>query len=136
VRSLMNFKMQAGGAAMMQLGAIAGTEADLEVWPIHDAFLITSTVERIDEDVAAMREIMSKAGRAITGGLDVRTDKPDVVRWPDRYMDERGAGMWSRVMTLLKDLEERVPGSHEREPTFSPVIPNLPENEMVDATFS
>ena len=122
---------------MMRLACNCRTEAGIEVGcPIHDAFLISSPVDRIDEDVAAMREIMSKAGRAITGGLDVRTDKPEVVRWPDRYMDEKGAEMWGKVMTLLEALEERVPGSHEREPTFSPARTDLPENEMVDTTFS
>lgn len=137
VRSLMNFKMQAGGAAMMQLGAIAGTEANIEIGcPIHDAFLISAPVDRIDEDVARMREIMSKAGRAITGGFEVRTDEPEIVRSPGRYMDDRGAAMWGKVMTLLEAIEERVPGSHEREPTFSPARTDLPGNEMVDTTFS
>ena len=52
------------------------------------------------EDVAAMREIMSAAGRAVTGGLDIRIDV-EIVRWPDRYMDERGEAMWDRVISLL-----------------------------------
>jgi DNA polymerase I len=43
---------------------------------------------------------MSKAGRAVTGGLDIRTDA-EVVRWPGRYMDERGRTMWDKVMSLL-----------------------------------
>ena len=47
-----------------------------------------------------MRDIMSRAGRAVTNGLDIRTDA-EVVRWPGRYMDERGKTMWDRVVTLL-----------------------------------
>jgi hypothetical protein len=43
----------------------------------------------LEDDIAAMRNIMVKAGRAVTGGLDIRTDA-EVVRWPRRYMDERG----------------------------------------------
>jgi hypothetical protein len=43
---------------------------------------------------------MSKAGRAVTGGLDIRTDA-EVVKFPDRYMDERGKAMWEKVVTLL-----------------------------------
>jgi hypothetical protein len=39
-------------------------------------------------------------GRAVTGGLDIRTDA-EVVRWPDRYADERGRVMWQKVMSLL-----------------------------------
>jgi hypothetical protein len=47
-----------------------------------------------------MRALMSRAGRAVTGGLDVRTDA-EVVRWPDRFMDKRGAAMWERVVGML-----------------------------------
>jgi DNA polymerase I len=102
-RSLMNFPMQANGAEMMRIAAIAATEVGLEVCaPVHDAFLITAPLGRLDEDVALMRSLMSRAGRAVTGGLDIRTDA-EIVRWPARYMDERGAAMWQRVMALLPD---------------------------------
>jgi hypothetical protein len=100
-RSLMNFPMQANGAEMMRIAAIAATEAGIQVCaPVHDAFLITAPLDRLDEDVGKMRDIMSKAGRAVTGGLDIRTDV-EVVKFPDRYMDERGKGMWDKVITLL-----------------------------------
>jgi DNA polymerase I len=100
-RSLMNFRMQANGAEMMRIAAIAATEAGIEVCaPIHDAFLINAPLDRLDEDVAKMRQIMSKAGRAVTGGLDIRTDA-EVVRFPGRYMDERGKAMWEKVIALL-----------------------------------
>jgi hypothetical protein len=104
-RSLMNFPMQANGAEMMRIAAIAATEAGIEVCaPIHDAFLIAAPLDRLDHDVEAMRDIMTKAGRAVTGGLDIRTDAT-VVRWPDRYMDERGQAMWDRVVALLDQLD-------------------------------
>ena len=100
-RSLMNFPMQANGAEMLRIAAIAATEAGIQVCaPVHDAFLIAAPLERLEDDIAAMRDIMTKAGRAVTGGLDIRTDA-EVVRWPDRYMDERGKEMWEKVMSLL-----------------------------------
>ena len=100
-RSMLNYPMQSNGAEMMRIAAIAGTEAGLEVCcPVHDAFLISAPICRIDDDVAAMQAIMSEAGRAVTGGLDVRTDAK-IVRWPDRFMDKRGAAMWARVTRLL-----------------------------------
>jgi DNA polymerase I-like protein with 3'-5' exonuclease and polymerase domains len=100
-RSLMNWPMQAAGAEMMRLAAIAATEAGIEVCaPVHDAFLIAAPLERLDGDVAKMRALMSRAGRAVTGGLDVRTEA-EVVRWPDRFMDPRGAAMWRRVVGML-----------------------------------
>ena len=100
-RSLMNWPMQAAGADMMRIAATAATEAGIEVCaPVHDAFLIAAPLERLDAYVLAMRALMSRAGRAVTGGLDVRTDA-DVVRWPDRFMDPRGAAMWRRVVGML-----------------------------------
>ena len=102
-RSLMNWPMQSAGAEMMRIAAIAGTEAGLDVCaPVHDAFLIAAPLERLDGDVATMRGLMSRAGRAVTGGLVVRTDV-EVVRWPGRFMDARGAAMWDRVVAMLPE---------------------------------
>jgi DNA polymerase I len=110
-RSLMNFPMQAGGAEMMRIAAIAATEAGLEVCcPVHDAFVITAPVERIESDVAMMREIMTKASMVVTGGLEVRTDA-EIVAWPARYMDDRGGQvMWDVVMRHLGQLEATAAG--------------------------
>ena len=126
VRSLMNFPMQANGAEMMRAAAIAATEAGIEVCcPVHDAFLISAPTDQIDDDVAAMREIMSKAGRVVTGGIDVRTDVK-IARWPDRYMDPRGESMWNLVMAVLgrlttgdgTDARER----HTTVPSAAPTV--------------
>jgi hypothetical protein len=37
----------------------------------------------------------------VTGGLTIRVEA-DEVRWPDRYMDDRGREMWDTVMGLLR----------------------------------
>jgi DNA polymerase I-like protein with 3'-5' exonuclease and polymerase domains len=102
VPELMNWPMQTAGAEMMRAAAIASTEAGIAVnCAVHDAFLISAPLERLDKDVALMSAIMAAAGRAVTGGLDVRVEGV-VVRWPDRYMDDRGEQMWRRVMGLLE----------------------------------
>ncbi len=104
-RSIANFPMQANGADMMRIAAIAATEAGTEVCaPVHDAFLIAAPLDRLDEDVARMRDIMTRAGNAVAGGLDVRTEAK-VVRWPDRYMADGAQPMWDRVMRLLDEVE-------------------------------
>jgi hypothetical protein len=74
---------------------------------VHDAFLIAAPLDLLDDSVAAMRALMARAGATVTGGLPVRTDAV-VVRWPDRYMDERGVGMWKMVMGLLANLRKSV----------------------------
>ena len=110
-RSMMNFPMQANGAEMMRLAACLATERGIEVCaPVHDAFLICAPLDRIDDDVAAMRAIMEEASRVVLNGFTVSTDV-QIVRYPDRYMDKRGVVMWDRVMQLLKkfdQIEERV----------------------------
>jgi hypothetical protein len=101
-RSLANFPMQANGAEMMRIAAIAATEAGLEVCcPVHDAFLIAAPLERLEADVARMQALMRRAGRAVTGGFEVRTEA-EVVRWPERYVDPRGRAMWGRITAMLE----------------------------------
>ena len=52
---------------------------------------------------------MDEAARAVLDGFPIPTDVK-IVRYPDRYMDKRGAVMWQRVMRLLAQFEsvERV----------------------------
>jgi DNA polymerase I len=96
-RFLRNFPMQANGAEMMRLAACLATERGIEVCaPVHDAFLICALLHRLEADVARMREVMAEASRIVLGGFELRTDAA-IVRYPDRYMDPRGAVMWDRV---------------------------------------
>lgn len=100
--ALMNFPMQANGAEMMRVAAIAATEAGIEICaPVHDAFLIQAPLEQIEVRTEEMQALMMEAGRAVTGGFPVRTDAK-IVRYPDRYVDG-GQEMWDRVMALLPD---------------------------------
>jgi DNA polymerase family A len=100
-RSLRNFPMQANGAEMLRLACCLGTEWGIEVCaPVHDAVLICGPLERLEADVARMRQAMAEASRVVLNGFELGTDA-QIVRYPDRYMDERGALMWDRVMNLI-----------------------------------
>jgi len=100
-RSLRNFPMQANGAEMMRLAACLATEQGLSVCaPIHDAFLITAPLERLEHDIAKMRG----ASQVVLDGFELGTDV-SITRWPDRYMDPRGLVMWQRVTELLQQLD-------------------------------
>jgi DNA polymerase-1 len=104
-RSLRNFPMQANGAEMLRLACCLATERGIEVCaPVHDAILICAPLDRIDNDVAEMRAAMNEASRDVLDGFEIRTDV-HIVRYPDRYMDERGAVMWDRVMKLLAQFQ-------------------------------
>jgi DNA polymerase-1 len=98
--SLMNFPMQANGAEMMRIAAIAATEAGIEVCaPVHDAFLISAPLHRLDDDIALMQALMTRAGEVVAG-LPIRTEAK-VTRFPDRYMEDGGIEMWNRVVRLI-----------------------------------
>jgi hypothetical protein len=106
-RSLRNFVVQGNGAEMMRIAACLATERGVEVCaPVHDAFLICAPLDRLDADIALMRRAMAEASRAVLGGFEIGTDV-SVVKYPDRYMDERGAVMWHRVLDLLPRQQSR-----------------------------
>jgi hypothetical protein len=93
--------MQANGAEMLRLACCLGIEGGIEICaPVHDAVLICAPIERLDCDIATMRGAMAEASRVVLDGFELRTDV-NVVRWPDRYMDPRGARMWEHVIRLL-----------------------------------
>jgi DNA polymerase I len=109
-RSMMNFPMQANGAEMMRIAASLATERGIEVCaPVHDAFLICAPLERIDDVVVCMQSAMEEAARIVLDRFQIQTEAK-IVRYPDRYMDKRGAIMWQRVTRLLAQFEsvERV----------------------------
>ncbi len=68
---------------------------------MHDALLIEAPLEKIDEHVAELQACMREASRLVLGGVLELGSDAEVVRWPERYMDERGAVMWDTVVRLL-----------------------------------
>ena len=78
---------------------------------MHDAVLIEAPIERIEADVALMREIMRRASRIVLnadadGTHELRTDY-EIIRYPDRYSDQRGAEIYARVMALLQQRRDQ-----------------------------
>jgi DNA polymerase-1 len=119
-RMLRNFPMQAHGAEMLRLACCLATERGIEVCaPVHDAVLIMAPIEEIEAAVAAMRGAMAEASRIVLDGFEVRTECPaeydehgepvpfpQIIRYPKRYMDERGERMWKVVTELVEEAEE------------------------------
>jgi DNA polymerase I-like protein with 3'-5' exonuclease and polymerase domains len=100
LRSLRNFPMQANGAEMLRLACCLLTEQGIRVCaPVHDALLIEATLEDLDATISLTQELMAQASAEVLDGFRLRSDAK-VVRYPDRYMDERGAKMWAQVMEL------------------------------------
>ena len=100
-RSLRNFPMQANGAEMLRIASILITEAGIRICaPVHDALLIKAPLDELDKIVEATQLLMKQASSIVLDGFELGSDVK-VVRYPDRYMDERGTLMWNTVMKLI-----------------------------------
>src|SRR6516225_2989285 len=107
-RSIRNWPIQATGADILRIACILAARHRIKILaPVHDAVLIEAPAERIEADVARMREIMRRASRVVfnataDGPHELRTDAT-IVRYPEHYSDKRGAAMWDRVLELLTE---------------------------------
>ena len=107
-RSIRNWPIQATGADILRIACILAARHGIKILaPVHDAVLIEAPAERIEADVARMREIMRRASRVVLnatadGPHELRTDAT-IVRYPEHYSDKRGAAMWDRVLELLAE---------------------------------
>lgn len=104
-RSLRNFPMQANGAEMLRLACCLITEAGIQVCaPVHDALLIEASLDELDATIMATQELMARASEVVLDGFRLRSDAK-IVRYPDRYMDDRGKQMWDKVLALIQEPE-------------------------------
>lgn len=122
-RSLCNFPMQANGAEMLRLACIRLVADGVRICaPVHDAILIEAPLAELDEAVAHTQAVMRAASAAVLGGFKLDSDAK-IVRYPERYMDERGERMWNTVMGLI-GLETRKVGAGET--ATCPPVGHLP----------
>ncbi len=104
-RFLRNFLMQGNGSEMLRLACCMLTEAGITVCaPVHDAALIEAPLEFLPETIRQAQQIMSEASAIVLDGLRLRSDA-DVIRYPNRYVDERGRKMWDTVQGILRKLQ-------------------------------
>lgn len=105
-RSILNWPMQANGAEMMRLGVSMAVEAGLMVCaPIHDALLLEAPIEEIGAQADQLARVMGDASELVLGpGKRCRSDHK-IVRYPDRFEDERGKVMFERVTGLFEVAE-------------------------------
>ena len=117
-RSIRNWPVQSAGADILRIACILATRHGIKlIAPVHDAVMIEAPIERIEADVALMREIMRRASRVVLnssadGPHELRTDAK-IVRYPERYSDQRGAEIWGHVLDLLAEERDRQSGREE-----------------------
>ena len=102
-RSLSNFPCQGNAADMLRLAAVSIVEDGLMLdATIHDAVLIEADADGIDAAVEGACQAMDRASQLVLSGFTLRTDA-DVIRWPDRYRDDRGAAFFDDLMNRLEE---------------------------------
>ena len=99
-RSLANFPCQAHGAEMLRLACCMLVEAGIGLCaPVHDAVVIEGPADSVDEVVARARGIMAEASKIVLGGFEISTGA-EIIKYPDRYIDEKAGGFWDTVTRL------------------------------------
>jgi hypothetical protein len=116
IRSLSNFPCQGNAADMLRFAAgfICDDGVMLDA-TIHDAVLIEADDADLDDAVDRTRRAMERASELVLYGFRLRTDY-EVIRWPDRYRDDRGAAFFDELLNRLA----------ERQRTYRPVWEELP----------
>jgi len=105
--SMLNWPMQSNGGEMLRVAICLTVERGVEVVaPIHDALMIMAPLDRLDADIEKTKTAMLEASRVVLGGFEVGVDVEQIVRYPDRYMDERGRVMWDKVVKLTMEAEQ------------------------------
>ena len=64
--------------------------------------LICAPLDRLEAHVTCMQQAMAEVSRIVLDGFELGTDAK-IVRYPNRYMDDRGTVMWDRVMKLIHE---------------------------------
>jgi hypothetical protein len=102
-RQLLNYPAQSGGADAMRIATIAATEAGIRVAaPVHDAFWVLAPVDRTQETIEHMRELMTRAGAAVTGGLPIEVEVAAIITPSGPWGPQcKGDVMWNEVHGLL-----------------------------------
>jgi hypothetical protein len=104
--TFLNWPMQAHGAEMMRIACCLAVDRGIKLCaPIHDALLIEAPLDRIDAHVATLKQCMADASELVLGQGRVCRVDAEIIRYPDRYMDENGAAMWEQVTEVLDEIE-------------------------------
>jgi DNA polymerase family A len=111
-RSIRNWPIQSTCADLFRLAYVWGTRHGLNlIAPVHDAVLLESSEDWIEEDVALMREIMRRASRAILNLADDDTfelrTSVKIIHYPNRFTDSRGTELWETVLNLLAERRQQ-----------------------------
>jgi DNA polymerase-1 len=120
-RFIRNFPMQANGSEMLRLASCLATERGITVCaPVHDAVLIEAPLNVLESAVEETQGAMAEASEIVLDGFPLRSEA-EIIRYPDRFQDERGAHMWSLVWDCIADIHDGCYGN-ARVPAVEPAV--------------
>ena len=92
---------------MLRVAIIKAHEKGVRVLcPVHDAVMVESDIDTINETVALTTEAMIEASKIVLDGHGAKVEA-EIIRYPDRYFDERGEAMWNTITRLLDDDQDQ-----------------------------
>jgi len=105
-KSSRNFLIQSCGAEMLRLAIILGLDAGVQIIaPLHDALMIEFDLRQEDEAIWKMQTAMRRASEIVLPDFPLRTEAM-VVRYPERFMEDRGRPMWDLIWSIVHEIEK------------------------------
>lgn len=104
INTLINWPIQATASDILKVSVCLCEQHNISIIAmVHDALLIESTEENIETDTRKTQKLMEDASEAVLH-FRLKTDTK-IVHYPDRYMDERGEGMWNTIWKVLDKID-------------------------------
>jgi DNA polymerase I len=102
-----NFPIQASGSDILRIACILLSEAGIKIIaPVHDAVMIEVDERDADKEIAKAQKIMEDASEIYLGaGNRLKTDA-EIIRYPERYMDEKGIETWRLILNVLDEVKK------------------------------
>ena len=98
--TLRNWMMQTTGAEILRWASCCGIENDIKICAlIHDAILIESPIDKIEDDVKAMQTIMKQSALDIID-FEIFIDT-DIIKYPNHYINEESGVMYKKICKLV-----------------------------------
>src|SRR5262249_1197873 len=97
---MLNFPIQGAGADILRAAATMMYDEGIKVLAmIHDAVLIESDTETIDQSVKIVQECWRKASKSILRGFELDSDV-EIVRHPETFAPEDTDEFWNCLIEL------------------------------------
>jgi hypothetical protein len=101
-RTLRNYPMQSNGSEMLRTACCYAYDRGVALAaPIHDALLVESDIDAVEETRATVLDCMRKASEVILDGFALRTGY-EVIVPPGHYEEERGRQLWQMCWEALE----------------------------------